>query len=78
MTMGMRRNDSAGIHSTVHSERAFAVKKWLQDQSNANFPAERTKVFAHGSTEPLDSNATSEGRAKNRRVEIVLGTGAQI
>jgi outer membrane protein OmpA-like peptidoglycan-associated protein len=69
---------SVDKNQRLSEERAFAVKKWLQDQSNANFPAERTKVFAHGSTEPLDSNSTSEGRAKNRRVEIVLGTGAQI
>ena len=69
---------SVDKNQRLSEERAFAVKKWLQDQSNANFPAERTKVFAHGSTEPLDSNSTSEGRAKNRRVEIVLGTGTQI
>jgi outer membrane protein OmpA-like peptidoglycan-associated protein len=59
----------------LSEERAFAVKKWLQAQSRTNFPDERIKVFAHGSTQPLDSNATDEGRAKNRRVEIVLGTG---
>jgi outer membrane protein OmpA-like peptidoglycan-associated protein len=68
---------SVDKNQRLSEERAFAVKKWLEDQSNANFPAERIKVFAHGSTEPLDSNATSEGRAKNRRVEIVLGTGTQ-
>jgi outer membrane protein OmpA-like peptidoglycan-associated protein len=61
----------------LSEERAFAVKKWLEEQSNTNFPDGRIKVFAHGSTEPLDSNATAEGRAKNRRVEIILGTGTQ-
>jgi outer membrane protein OmpA-like peptidoglycan-associated protein len=61
----------------LSEERAFAVKKWLQGQSQTNFPEERTKVFAHGSTQPLDSNATATGRAKNRRVEIVLGTGTE-
>jgi outer membrane protein OmpA-like peptidoglycan-associated protein len=59
----------------LSEDRAFAVKKWLQGQSPINFPDARLKVFAHGSTEPLDSNSSSEGRAKNRRVEIVLGTG---
>ena len=54
--------------------RAFAVKKWLEEQSSSNFPEGRVKVFAHGSTEPLAPNDSSEGRAKNRRVEIVLGT----
>jgi outer membrane protein OmpA-like peptidoglycan-associated protein len=68
---------SVDKNQRLSEERAFAVKKWLQDQSTTNFPQERIKVFAHGSTEPLDSNASSEGRAKNRRVEIVLGTGSQ-
>jgi len=59
----------------LSEDRAFAVKKWLQGQSSVNFPDERIKVFAHGSTEPLDSNSTAQGRAKNRRVEMILGTG---
>jgi len=60
----------------LSEERAFAVKKWLEQQSASNFPAGRVKVFAHGQTEPVESNATTDGRAKNRRVEIVLGTSA--
>ena len=31
----------------------------------------RVKVFAHGQSEPVESNASAGGRAKNRRVEIV-------
>jgi len=61
----------------LSEDRSFAVKKWLQEQSQANFPDARIKVFAHGSNQPLDSNASAEGRAKNRRVEIVLGTGSE-
>ena len=57
----------------LSESRAFAVKKWLEEQSSANFPEGRVKVFAHGSTEPRESNDTAVGRAKNRRVEIVLG-----
>jgi len=58
----------------LSEDRAFAVKKWLEARAPANFPQGRIKVFAHGPTEPVESNSTAEGRAKNRRVEIVLGT----
>jgi outer membrane protein OmpA-like peptidoglycan-associated protein len=68
---------SADKNQRLSEDRAFAVKKWLQGQSSINFPDGRIKVFAHGSTEPLDSNSSAEGRAKNRRVELVLGTGAK-
>jgi len=57
----------------LSESRAFAVKKWLEEQSSTNFPEGRVKVFAHGSSEPLAANDTADGRAKNRRVEIVLG-----
>ena len=57
----------------LSESRAFAVKKWLEEQSSANFPEGRVKVFAHGATEPLAANDSADGRAKNRRVEIVLG-----
>jgi outer membrane protein OmpA-like peptidoglycan-associated protein len=57
----------------LSEDRAFAVKTWLEQQSPANFPQGRVRVFAHGSTQPLAPNTTADGRAKNRRVEIVLG-----
>jgi len=54
--------------------RAFAVKQWLENQSAANFPAGRIRVFSHGQQNPVAPNSTDEGRARNRRVEIVIGT----
>ena len=57
----------------LSESRAFAVKKWLEEQSSTNFPEGRVKVFAHGATEPREANDSAEGRAKNRRVELVLG-----
>ena len=64
---------SVDKNQKLSESRAFAVKKWLEEQSSTNFPEGRVKVFAHGSAEPLAANDTAEGRAKNRRVEIVLG-----
>jgi OmpA-OmpF porin, OOP family len=57
----------------LSEDRAFTVKIWLEKQSPANFPQGRVRVFAHGPTQPVAPNRTGEGRAQNRRVEIVLG-----
>ena len=65
---------NADKNMQLSEDRAFAVKTWLEQQSPANFPKGRVKVFAHGATEPLESNATPQGRATNRRVEVVVGT----
>ncbi len=54
--------------------RAFAVKQWMEKQSRLNFPQGRIRVFSHGQQNPLAPNSTAEGRAQNRRVDIVLGT----
>ena len=53
--------------------RAFAVKSWLERKSPVNFPKGRIRVFAMGQTNPVAPNSTPAGRAKNRRVEIVMG-----
>ncbi len=71
--------DSVGsplANQTLSEERAFALKRWLEQQSPVNFPAGRIRVFAHGQSNPIAPNSTPEGRAQNRRVEIVLGTTA--
>ena len=66
-TMHLQRESSGGARLVMIFEEARGMILII--------PV-RLKVFAHGSTEPLDSNSSSEGRAKNRRVEIVLGTTA--
>ncbi len=58
----------------LSESRAFAVKQWLEARAPVNFPAGRIRVFAHGQENPIAPNSTPEGRAENRRVEIVLGT----
>jgi outer membrane protein OmpA-like peptidoglycan-associated protein len=63
---------NADANYRLSEERAFAVKQWLMQQSSMNFPSERISVLAHGQTNPVAPNSSEEGRAKNRRVEIVL------
>jgi OOP family OmpA-OmpF porin len=58
----------------LSEDRALAVKQWLEQRSPSTFPAGRLRIFAHGSTQPVQSNRTAEGKAANRRVEIVIGT----
>ncbi len=71
--------DNAGTaenNMKLSEDRAFAVKKWLEKEAPASFPEGRVKVVAHGQTEPVVPNTSAENKAKNRRVVIVLGTGA--
>ncbi len=58
----------------LSEQRAFAVKQFLESQSSVSFPEGRVRIFAHGQQNPVVPNASPEWRAKNRRVEIVLGT----
>jgi len=50
-------------------ERANAVMNELVTKYNVK--ATQLRVYGDGSTAPISTNATDEGRAKNRRVEIV-------
>lgn len=60
-------------NQSLSEARALTIKRWLEKKSSVNFPPERTKAIGHGSDYPIASNATEEGRAQNRRVEIVMG-----
>jgi chemotaxis protein MotB len=53
----------------LSSERALAVLQTLEDYG---LPSERLSGAAYGSTRPVQSNDTPEGRAYNRRVDIVV------
>ncbi|WP_175753748.1 OmpA family protein [Burkholderia ambifaria] len=51
-------------------DRASAVRDWLVEASG--IPPTRFAIQGYGDTRPVADNATPEGRAKNRRVEITL------
>jgi outer membrane protein OmpA-like peptidoglycan-associated protein len=48
------------------------VKSWLEGKAPASFPQGRVRVFAHGQENPTAPNTTPEGRAQNRRVDLVV------
>jgi hypothetical protein len=45
--------------------------------SKYNVPAHKIYLIGLGKDKPVDSNKTSEGRAKNRRVDVRLMTNTQ-
>lgn len=55
---------------TLSFARAYSVRNYLVDQSYAY--EKRLKVSALGEFEPIDTNMTAQGRANNRRVEIII------
>ena len=54
----------------LSSARAAAAVRYLEDNAGVN-PA-RMQVVGHGQHQPAASNETVEGRAANRRIEIIL------
>lgn len=60
---------SDAVNNPLSRERAEAVRDYLVAQGVA---APRIEVEGKGEHQPIADNATAEGRAKNRRVEIFL------
>jgi chemotaxis protein MotB len=52
------------------ASRASNVVRFLEEK--ANVPGRRLVAAAYGPWEPISSNKTARGRARNRRIEIVL------
>jgi outer membrane protein OmpA-like peptidoglycan-associated protein len=63
--------DSTGSHDLnmqLSKDRAETVKRYLTDK--CGFPASRMRTAGNGPDRPIDSNATPDGREKNRRTDI--------
>lgn len=57
-------------NQTLSEQRAQAVREYLSDQESV--PAARMTAKGFGKTQPVADNATDVGRARNRRVDIVI------
>jgi len=53
----------------LSAERALSVLRYLKGKG---IPADQIRAVACGESRPVDSNSTASGKAKNRRVEIVV------
>jgi OmpA-OmpF porin, OOP family len=59
---------SATSNQTLSEKRAQAVVAWL---TSHGIEASRLSAKGWGSSKPVEDNTTEDGRAKNRRVELV-------
>jgi outer membrane protein OmpA-like peptidoglycan-associated protein len=68
--------DSVGSDTTnlkLSKDRADAVRSYLVSKG---VPSDKITAVGKGKANPVASNDTADGRANNRRVEIVIGNGA--
>lgn len=61
---------SASANEKLSTERAVSVKNYLISKGIKEV---RLEAKGFGSEKPVADNKTADGRAKNRRVQIVLG-----
>lgn len=60
---------------SLSQRRARAVQEYLTSRSSVVFPDKRfASVEGHGEDSPLTDNDSLSGKARNRRVEVVLGS----
>src|SRR3981189_3133085 len=58
-----------GFNQTLSEKRAQAVADYLV---KAGLPASRLTAMGYGSTQPVATNDTDEGKAQNRRIDFVV------
>jgi len=65
-----RLRDHYPTNWELAAARASNVVRFLEEK--ANVPGRRLVAAAYGPWEPISSNRSATGRARNRRIEIVL------
>ena len=61
---------SVAVNQKLSDERASAIRDYLI--ANGVADASRISAIGYGDRKPIASNKTSEGRAQNRRVDIII------
>uniref|UniRef100_UPI002FE40654 OmpA family protein n=1 Tax=Tepidimonas sp. TaxID=2002775 RepID=UPI002FE40654 len=72
VAIAVGHTDSVGsdaYNDRLSLRRAEAVKAYLVSKG---IPADKVRTEGRGKREPVADNATAEGRAKNRRVDVTI------
>jgi outer membrane protein OmpA-like peptidoglycan-associated protein len=59
-----------GSNVTLSEKRSYAVMQYLRQ--SMLLPMDQVKAIGYGADHPVASNKTPDGRAKNRRIDIVI------
>lgn len=57
-------------NTQLSDKRAYAVMQYLRQ--TMGIPSDRIRAIGYGPDKPIASQSTSEGRARNRRIDIVI------
>jgi outer membrane protein OmpA-like peptidoglycan-associated protein len=60
----------AAANVTLSEKRAFEVMQYLRQ--SLLIPADKIQSIGYGAERPVASNQTADGRAKNRRIDIII------
>jgi outer membrane protein OmpA-like peptidoglycan-associated protein len=60
----------ATANTQLSEKRAFAVMQYLRQAMS--IPSDRIRAIGYGSEKPIAPQSTPEGRAKNRRIDILI------
>jgi len=69
-----RGNDR--FNENLSYERAMAVKQYLL--ANMGLDQSRITALGYGESKPIATNETADGRAQNRRIDVVISFGQEI
>ncbi|MEJ2362974.1 MAG: OmpA family protein, partial [Gammaproteobacteria bacterium] len=61
---------SNAVNLNLSEKRAQNVARFLTDVGH--IPADKITTEGYGSQQPVASNATAEGRAENRRIDVLI------
>jgi OmpA-OmpF porin, OOP family len=67
-------NGSDSANLILSQDRADAVKQYIVSNFGRN--PERISSIGYGEARPVSTNESAEGRARNRRIDLVIRTGA--
>jgi OOP family OmpA-OmpF porin len=71
--------DSTGsneLNEHLSQQRSESVRQYLL--ANKTLPYDRIVAVGYGSSKPLASNATEQGRAVNRRIDVIIKPQSQV